>query len=147
MSTALPIFKESYKNFCNEIDITYNDMFAEELQKYYTALVYKNLTDIKDKNPKLWSIIYNNKVICNSYQKFILLASILNYIKKYKDDETKYENFKDKGFKELIEWGKTKINWEYESLINNLFKNYDISIDYNLFDIIYNKLVKKYVND
>lgn len=151
MTTALPIFKESYKNFCNEIDITYNDMFAEELQKYYSALVYKNLTDIKDKNPKLWSIIYNNKVICNSYQKFILLASILNYIKKYKDDETKYENFKDKGFKELIEWGKTKINWEYESLINNLFKNYDISIDYNLFDIIYNKLVKcsdlmKYIN-
>lgn len=151
MTTALPIFKESYKNFCNEIDITYNDMFAEELQKYYTNLVYKNLTDIKDKNPKLWSIIYNNKVICNSYQKFILLASILNYIKKYKDDETKYENFKDKGFKELIEWGKTKINWEYEALINNLFKNYDISIDYNLFDIIYNKLVKcsdlmKYIN-
>lgn len=151
MSTALPIFKESYKNFCNEIDITYNDMFAEELQKYYSALVYKNLTNIKDKNPKLWSIIYNNKVICNSYQKFILLASILNYIKKYKDDETKYENFKDKGYKELIEWGKTKINWEYESLINNLFKNYDISIDYNLFDIIYNKLVKcsdlmKYIN-
>lgn len=151
MTTALPIFKESYKNFCNEIDITYNDMFAEELQKYYSALVYKNLTDIKDKNPKLWSVVYNNKVICNSYQKFILLASILNYIKKYKDDETKYENFKDKGFKELIEWGKTKINWEYESLINNLFKNYDISIDYNLFDIIYNKLVKcsdsmKYIN-
>ena len=151
MTTALPIFKESYKNFCNEIDITYNDMFAEELQKYYSALVYKNLTNIKDKNPKLWSIIYNNKVICNSYQKFILLVSILNYIKKYKDDETKYENFKDKGFKELIEWGKTKINWEYESLINNLFKNYDISIDYNLFDIIYNKLVKcsdsmKYIN-
>lgn len=151
MTTALPIFKESYKNFCNEIDITYNDMFAEELQKYYSDLIYKNVTDIKNKNPKLWSIIYNNKVICNSYQKFILLSSILNYIKKYKDDETKYENFKDKGFKELIEWGKTKINWEYESLINNLFKNYDISIDYNLFDIIYNKLVKcsdlmKYIN-
>ena len=63
MTTALPIFKESYKNFCNEIDITYNDMFAEELQKYYSDLIYKNVTDIKNKNPKLWSIIYNNKVI------------------------------------------------------------------------------------
>ena len=90
MTTALPIFKESYKNFCNEIDITYNDMFAEELQKYYSDLIYKNVTDIKNKNPKLWSIIYNNKVICNSYQKFILLSSILNYIKKYKDDECEH---------------------------------------------------------
>ena len=53
MTTALPIFKESYKNFCNEIDITYNDMFAEELQKYYSDLIYKNVTDIKNKNPKL----------------------------------------------------------------------------------------------
>lgn len=135
-------FMNYYQCFCNDIGILFNQQFAEIIQNYYKSILENNLLKIYNNNPKLYNCIANDKNINISYQKFLILISVLSYINKYKDDKEILEKYKNLGFEDLIKWSKNKINWDYDILINGFFKNYNITSSNNLFDIIYNKLCK-----
>lgn len=135
-------FINYYQNFCNDINITFNQQFAEIIQNDYKIILENNLLKIYNNNPKLYERIANDKNINISYQKFLILISVLLYIRKYQNDREALEKYKNMGFDELIKWSKNKIDWDYDILINGHFKNYNITNANNLFEVVYNKLCK-----